>query len=184
MSDESDTTKKASPRELATRLLDGAVFFCAVAGMCWVAFLMVVMNVDIFGRYLFNAPLTGTSEFVSVSVSALVFLLLPQTVRSGRMTRVTIVLDLLQDSHSRLVLLLDRSYLVLGAVAYAGLARWMWPRMVQAYERGAFIGSEGVFQLLEWPIYLVICIGCVLAALSALARLQNPMDLVRRDDTH
>ena len=156
------------------RALDAAVASCAVVGMLWIAVLMLVMNVDIFGRYMLNRPLTGTAEFVQISVSSIVFLLLPHTVRAGRMTQVTLLMDVVRASRPGIALALDRSFLVLGAATYAGLAWWTWPRAVQAYERGSFIGSEGVFRLVEWPVFTLVCVGSALAALSALSRLRRP----------
>ena len=160
----------------AARLLATVVLALGVAGMAWILVLMVVMNVDIVGRYLFNEPLTGAPEFVTGSVSALVFLLLPQTVLAGRVTQVTLFLDLLRARAPSAALALDRFYLVMGAVVYAGLAWWMFPKMLQAQRSGAFVGAEGIFRFPEWPVFAIICLGALIAALSCLARLDDPGD--------
>lgn len=141
--------------------------------MLWILALVLVMNIDIVGRFAFNRPLTGATEFVAVSVSALVFLLLPQTVHADRTTRVTLFHDLIRKASPLAGRVLDRAYLCLGTAVYGALSWWMAPKMVQAWRRDAFVGAEGIFRFPEWPIFLVICVGAALSAASCLSRLRD-----------
>ena len=49
--------------------------------------LVVMINLDVFSRFLFNAPIDGVKELVELSIVAIVFLQLPDAVRAGRLTR-------------------------------------------------------------------------------------------------
>lgn len=53
-------------------------------GTCLVLLMMCVILVDVFGRFLFNAPLRGTPEIVAISIVAIVYLQFPSTLRAGR----------------------------------------------------------------------------------------------------
>jgi len=158
-----------------SRVMGAMASLFALAGILWILAVMAAMNIDIFGRYLFNAPLTGTPEFVTVSVSALVFLLLPQTVFEGRLTQVTLLLDIVRRRSPRAAGLIDRLYLLLAAAVYLTLAYYMFPKLTQAWTRGAFVGAEGVFRFPEWPVFAVICAGSAAAALASVVRLFVPL---------
>ena len=46
--------------------------------------MMIIINVDVFSRFLFNAPFDGVTELVELSIVAIVFLQLGDAVRCGR----------------------------------------------------------------------------------------------------
>ena len=48
---------------------------------------MVIINVDVLSRYLFNAPIQGVAEIVELSIVGIVFLQISDAVRAGRLTR-------------------------------------------------------------------------------------------------
>ena len=50
---------------------------------------MVLINIDVFSRYLFNAPVTGVPLVITLSIIAIVFLQLAAALRGGRVTRST-----------------------------------------------------------------------------------------------
>ena len=49
--------------------------------------LVVMINLDILFRFLFNSPIDGVTELVELSIVAIVFLQLSDAVRNGRLTR-------------------------------------------------------------------------------------------------
>ena len=65
-------------------------------GTLWILALMVLINSDVIGRNLFNAPILGVPEMTSLSIVGIVFLQLADTLRCGRFTRAEILLDSLK----------------------------------------------------------------------------------------
>jgi TRAP-type C4-dicarboxylate transport system permease small subunit len=43
-----------------------------------------------------------------------------------------------------------------------------WPKWVQSYEGGFFIGATGIFTFPEWPVRLVLFVGCGLMGIQFL----------------
>ena len=58
-----------------------------VSGAFVLLTLVAIMNVDIVSRNIFNAPFRGVVEVVIFSLALIVFLQLPDVVRTGRLTR-------------------------------------------------------------------------------------------------
>jgi TRAP-type mannitol/chloroaromatic compound transport system permease small subunit len=67
-------------------------------GSLWILVLMALMNLDVAGRNLFNTPVRGVTEMVSLSIVGIVFLQLADTLHSGRFTRAEVLLERLKRS--------------------------------------------------------------------------------------
>ncbi|OWU69476.1 TRAP transporter small permease subunit [Phaeobacter sp. 22II1-1F12B] len=132
-----------------------------------VLMLMVLIGADILGRTLFNAPVRGVAEIASLSIVAVVFLQLPQAIRSGRMLRsdglllalasrprMTAPLQLLND-----ILL----FLLMAVLLWFGTGPFR-----QSWRTDEYIGALGDFTAPLWPVRLAILIGCALGGLYAL----------------
>ena len=63
---------------------------------------MLLINSDVLGRNLFNAPVRGVTELVSLSIVGIVFLQLADTLHSGRFTRADVLLERPQAQPARL----------------------------------------------------------------------------------
>jgi TRAP-type C4-dicarboxylate transport system permease small subunit len=79
---------------IAFSLLDRITMLFNVTGTLLIVALMVLIGADVFGRQAFNAPVSGVPELVSLSIVAIVFLQVPQALRSGRFTRSDSVISL------------------------------------------------------------------------------------------
>ena len=60
--------------------------------------LMFLICADIVARTMFDNPIAGVTEMVSMSLVATVFMQLPHAVRSGRLTRTEFLIDYLESS--------------------------------------------------------------------------------------
>jgi TRAP-type mannitol/chloroaromatic compound transport system permease small subunit len=124
---------------------------------------------DVTGRYVFNAPINGTHEMVTIGVVAILYLQLSYTLRSGRMTRSDAMLSRIARSSpaagGALGVLFNGAGLLLAAAIVSGA----WPKLVAAWHEGFYVGVIGVFTFPEWPLYLIILIGCALTGLQFLA---------------
>ena len=150
----------------AVRAFSGLVAGLNSVGTTWIFVLMLVINVDVLSRFLFNAPIQGVAEIVELSIVGIVFLQISDAVRAGRLTR----------SDGLYLQILKRRPLigrVLGVVFdLAGSAFFIFillgavPRLIEAWERGYFAGNEGLFVVPVWPIRLILVIGCIVVAVQ------------------
>lgn len=127
--------------------------------------LVAVVNFDVVARGVFNAPFRGTVELVQFSIVLIVFLQLPDVVRSGRLTRSDGLLLVLGDSQPWLTGVIRRAINIMSATLMLLIAITVWPEFVEAWETNDFFGTPGVFTAPWWPVRLVIVVSAVLCCL-------------------
>lgn len=137
-------------------------------GTVWVFVLLVIINLDIGGRALFNHPIRGVPEIVSMSIVALVFMQLAHTTHVGRLTRSDILLGLLNRKAPRTSLFLQGMYDLVGAALFAILLWASYPMFITAWQINQYVGAEGDFMAPVWPVKLIILIGCTAACIEFL----------------
>jgi len=133
------------------------------AGTALIFALMLLINADVFSRFLFNAPIDGVTEMVELSIVAIVFLQLGDAIRAGRLTRSDGLFMKIQAARPKLAHYMSIVFDMLGALFFAGILYGAWPRLIDAWERGYFAGNRGIFVVPVWPIRLILVIGCVVA---------------------
>lgn len=137
-------------------------------GTAWVFVLLVIINLDIGGRALFNHPIRGVPEIVALSIVACVFLQIAHTLKVGRLTRSDLLLNWLQKTRPRLRQLLEGVYHLVGAGLMAILLYASVPLFTQAWRIDEYVGAEGDFMAPVWPVKLIILIGCTAGSLQFL----------------
>ena len=130
-------------------------------GTLWILGLMVLINLDVGARYLFNAPINGVTELVELSIVGIVFLQLGAAVRANRITRSDGLYSRLLTRRPTLGHVLGLWFdlsgaLFVGLILYGGV-----PRLIEAYQRGYFAGNEGLFVFPLWPVRLILVVGCL-----------------------
>jgi tripartite ATP-independent transporter DctM subunit len=138
------------------------------AGVVWIFALTFLICADIAGRELFDSPITGVPEIVSLSLVASVFLQLAYAVHQARLTRAEVLVRKLEQRSPALA---EDWYAVLAAVAcvlFALTAAGMWPDFVRAVRTSEFAGVEGLFTIRVWPIKFLVVAGAAVAALECL----------------
>lgn len=177
------------------RKIQGVVVAIAIAANVSGAFVLLalvgVMNVDVISRNLFNAPFRGVVEVVIFSLALIVFLQLPDVVRTGRLTRSDGFLGVLRHHMPKAGGALSR---VLNGISFAFMCMivWtVWPEFTESFEschffsqpefgpaptgeiwadfmtallRCDYFGTPGILQAPWWPVRLAIAFGCALAA--------------------
>lgn len=151
-------------------LADGLVSGLNAIGTAWICLLMVVINIDIFGRYLFNAPLDGAGEIVAFSITAIVFMQLADAVRRDRMTYADLAVTFLRRRAPRLAKAVEALYGAAAAACFLAILAYVWPDFVADWRAGTYYGNEGVFTFPRWPIKLMLLVGCTATALEYLRR--------------
>ncbi len=139
---------------IARTLLVGA----AVLGFA-LSFLVVA---DVIGRGVFNSPVKGTPELVSISIVIICFLQAAYAIRSGSMLNVDFI-----TTHFplRLQSILAMAGAIVG-VLFFGLVCWgSIEPLGHAWTSDEYEG-EGALRVPSWPAKLVIVVGTALASIS------------------
>jgi TRAP-type C4-dicarboxylate transport system permease small subunit len=144
-----------------------AAVFAAV-GTAWILFIMALICADVIGRAAFNAPILGVPEMVQFSIVGIVFLQLPQTLRTGGLTRSDVLLGRIQRTSPRVGHLMQLVYDAIGLALFVVIVVTTWPLMVAAFENSEFYGSTGVVQIPTGPLKVIIMAGCTLMAVQFL----------------
>ena len=156
-----------------TRSLSKLVVALNSLGTILIFGLMVLINLDVFSRFLFNAPIDGVKEMVELSIVAIVFLQLGDAVRSGRLTRSDGLFSRLLADKPKFGHLLGAFYELCGAVFFCAILSGSFSRLLDAWEYGYYAGNKGMFMMPVWPVRLILVVGCVtviLVFLTAMGR--------------
>jgi TRAP-type C4-dicarboxylate transport system permease small subunit len=140
----------------------------AAIGTAWILVIMAVICADIIGRAAFNRPILGVPEFLQFSIVGIVFLQLPQTLRTGGLTRADALLDVVQRRNPALRNFLQFLYDLIGAVLFAIIVATTWPLAMRAFANREFYGSTGVVQIPTGPLKLIIIAGCLVMSIQFL----------------
>ena len=193
--------------DLLRRFFRAAISVATAANMVGtgVIFVLVaILNADVFARGVLNDPIRGVVEMVIFSLALVVFLQLPDVVRSNRLTRSDGMLLLLFESRPAAARILSRAIDLVAGI-FMGLVAWiMWPEFLDSFESyfftapefgaaptGVFLadlsaafgrceysGTPGIFTAPWWPIKLVIFFSVTLCtiifALKALIGSRGP----------
>jgi TRAP-type C4-dicarboxylate transport system permease small subunit len=154
--------------------------------------LVAIMNVDVISRGVFHAPFRGVIEVVIFSLVLIVFLQLPDVVRTGRLTRSDGFLTLIASKNKRASEWLTRVLDAVSLVFMCLILYTVWPEFTEALESCHFItppdfgaqptghfwadfktalarcdyfGTPGIFTAPWWPVRMVIVFGTLWAAI-------------------
>ena len=156
---------------LFSRLLrgfDGLMLALSSVGTLWIFALMVIINIDVIGRTLFNRPLPGVPELVSLSVVGIIFIQLGNTLREGRMTRADTFLNSLERRWPKIGFTLAGLFAFAAAFLFAVLFWFSYPFLLNSWFEGDFVGVEGYITFPTWPVRLIILIGCACGCLQSM----------------
>ena len=137
-------------------------------GTAWIFVLLVIINLDIFGRAAFNHPIRGIPEIVAMSIVVCVFLQIAHTLKVGRLTRSDLLMNWLQIRKPGLKQFLEGVFYMVGACLMAILFKASFPLFTTAWHIDEYVGAEGDFMAPIWPVKLVILIGSMAALIQFL----------------
>jgi TRAP-type C4-dicarboxylate transport system permease small subunit len=134
-----------------------------LAGAAVIIFLLgFLVCADIFGRALFNSPVKGTPELVSMSIVIICFLLAGYSVQSGSMIYTDVFSSMFGVRGRALAQLLSA---VLG-ILFFGLIIWgSYEPMLHAWFSGEYEG-EGALRVPAWPARVIVVMGSILVVVS------------------
>jgi TRAP-type mannitol/chloroaromatic compound transport system permease small subunit len=137
-------------------------------GTGWIFVLLLLINADIIGRTVFDAPVPGVTEIVGMTIVGCVFLQLSHALKVGRLTRSDIILCKLERRLPQIRRLLEAIYNLAGAFILCILSIYSIPPFREAWSISEYEGAEGGFTAQVWPVKLIIVIGSLVAALQCL----------------
>lgn len=136
----------------------GLLVVAAVLGFL----LSFVVVADVIGRVVFNSPLKGTPEMVSISIVMICFLQAGYAVRSGGMINVDFLLVRMPPRVQSYVMAVG----ALCGLGFFGLVCWgAIDPAIHAWTSNEFEG-EGALRVPSWPARFIVVIGTFLAAAS------------------
>ena len=104
-------------------------------GTVWIFLLMILINLDAFGRTLFNSPIYGVNEMVELSLVGIVFLQLADATRTGRLTRSDGFFNLMLDHVPKVGRTLGVLFELLGITFMVIVLYGSIPLLIEAYEK-------------------------------------------------
>jgi len=156
----------------ALTVFDRALGLFVVASNTFGSLLVVGMTLavvaDVAGRYLFNSPINGTAEMVTMAVVVILYLQLAYTLRSGRMTRSDAFYGRLIERRPMVGNAVGLLFHAAGICLAGAIMSGAWPKFRSAWRESFYVGVIDVFTFPEWPLLLAIFIGCGLLGLQFL----------------
>ncbi len=150
------------------------------AGVVWVFALMFLIAADIAARTVFDDPIAGVTEMVSLSLVACVFLQLAHAVLLGRLMHVEMFLAPLSRSAPAAASAWRALFALLSIGVLAALVLGSWPDLASAWTTSEFAGVEGIVTIPVWPIKLLIVAGSGLAGVALMRQLASAAQSAER----
>ena len=164
---------------IVTRAFSKFVSLLNSAGGILIFAMIIMINIDVFSRFLFNHPIDGVTELVELSIVAIVFLQLSDAVRSGRLTRSDSLYKRLCDRRPKLGHLFGIFFELAGIAFFLTIIAGSIPRLIEAWERDYFAGNKGIFTVPVWPVRLVLVIGAATVVFVFLGLLWRHVQAIR-----
>lgn len=148
--------------------LDRLIVAMNATGSLWILLLILLITTDAMSRSFFARPIAGVNEMVQISIVGIVFMQLADAIRTGKLTRADSFLTLLRGWRQRVALALEGVFFLMGAV-YMGLGLWgSVPLLKEAIERKSYLGNEGVFTVIVWPVKFILVLGLTVCLIEFL----------------
>jgi len=144
-----------------TRIFSKWVSAINSAGGALIFAMIIMINIDVFARFLFNHPIDGVAELVELSIVAIVFLQLADAVRNGRLTRSDGLYNRLCEKKPALGHMLGIFFELCGIAFFVTIVSGSVPRLVEAWERNYYAGNQGIFTVPVWPVRLILVVGAI-----------------------
>lgn len=141
------------------------------------AFLLCFLVVaDVIGRVVFNSPVKGTPEIVSLSIVIICYLQAGFAIRSGGMLHVDTFVNRLPPAAQSWLAAIGA---LIGMGFFALICYGSFDGAAHAWNSNEFEG-EGALRVPVWPARFVIILGTALAALSYLLMVLENIALARQ----
>ncbi len=144
-----------------------------IIGSLLIIGVMLLIGADVIGRGVFLSPIAGVPEIVSLAIVAIVFLQLPSTLNTGRLTRSDAVLNKITGTYPRLAKHLETTIDMMAIAMMAVIFRFSLPLLQKSWTTQQFVGAIGDFTAPTWPVKLIILMGTAMLILQFIVRIVN-----------
>jgi C4-dicarboxylate transporter, DctM subunit len=156
------------------RLFGWVVLIFNAMASAWIFVIMLLVTLDIILRFVFGGPISGVTEIVEISIVVVLFLQITHALKVGRITRSDALYSIILRRAPKFGNAMGALFNFAGVGLMVAIIAGGWPKWIQAYEGGHFVGNVGVFTFPEWPQRLILVIGCTAMAIQfALLALDN-----------
>ena len=152
------------------RLLTRITALFSALGTLLILGIMLLIGADVIGRFFFGRPIAGVPEMVAMSILAIVFLQIANTLAEGKLTRSDALLGVIERRSPRLAAAFDALLHTAGAVLLAILLSAFYPQFMRSYGRSEMIGTVGLFLAPIWPVHGIVLLGAALMFLVFVTR--------------
>jgi TRAP-type mannitol/chloroaromatic compound transport system permease small subunit len=128
-------------------------------GTILILVMAVAVNADILGRELFRRPIAGVTEFLGLSIVAVVFLQMANTLREDRHVSNDLIMTAVGRKRPRVAYFFYGIFHLIGAVLMGFIVWYVVPIFRENYEGDFYKGTGGVIEIPVWPFMLVVVIG-------------------------
>jgi TRAP-type C4-dicarboxylate transport system permease small subunit len=137
-----------------------------VVGTILIIAMAIAVNADVIGRDLFLHPIAGVNEFLGLSIVAVVFLQMANTLREGRHVSNDIIVMAIGVKHPRVARVFYGLFHLIGAFVMALIVWFVTPMFVEMYQKGYYQGTAGVVEIPIWPFVLPVIVGGTISAIQ------------------
>ena len=146
----------------------GATRALNIVGTLLILAMVLAVNADVIGRNLFNHPLPGVLEFIGLSIVAIVFLQMANTLREDRHLANDILMRLVDRAWPRFAAALYAIFYLIGAALMVFVVWFVWPILRSNYLGGYYRGTAEVIEIPIWPFDTAIIVGAAATAIQFL----------------
>jgi len=124
--------------------------------------IVAAIGADVASRAVFDTPLLGITELVSVAIPAILFLALPWLFSSNKLIRSDLLLRRLEQRSAAAADVLQSLFHAIGIFIGACIALPTAAAFSYAWRTHEFLGVEGSFMIPVWPAKFAIVLGSTL----------------------
>ena len=139
-----------------------------IVGTVLILVMAIAVNADVVGRNAFNRPIAGVLEFIGLSIVAVVFLQLANTLREGRHVANDVFFRMIEMTRPRIAAALHAGFSIIGAALMLMIVIYVWPIMRDSYQGNFYAGTAGVIEIPIWPFQAVIVLGAAATVIQFL----------------
>ena len=128
---------------------------------------MIIIVIDVTGRYFFNSPLVGSVEIIRNSIIGIAFLMIPWAIVEDRHVRSMMLVNKLPPEGRKI---LNIFAYTLALLIFIGIIMGGWEQMIKAVAIREYEG-EGALRVPTYPIRMIMILGSIFSAWHCLYRL-------------
>ena len=147
-----------------THPLDSVEKVLNAAAMVATFSMLALVSLDIIGRALLNSPVPGVPEFVKMLIVCIVFLQLPDALKSGAFIRSRSI-----PFGPRLTAALERCFDLIGACVLATISAFAYEPALYAWITNE-ANASGLGDIPVFPVRFIILLGSSLTSLRFIVK--------------